>query len=163
MDRALRVLALSAAALVLSTGAATAQQPDEAKRLGVLVGEWTYDQMAGDAQCAWLGQLIVHCKSTWTTAAGAEQAQVFLLRWDPAANVYNSYRFYASGSADAGYGWFAADAWTLVFEGQLGTRTKAVATIDSTSWKYTWYRSRAGGDWEKTSEGSMTRVAGGHH
>ena len=163
MKRTLSSLVVLAAALALSPASTAAQQPPEAKALGEVVGEWKYDHMEGNAQCRWLGDLIIYCESEWIAANGSKAGQLITVRWDPQAKLYTSSRFYMNGYADAGVVWYSGGIWTFVYDAPMGDKVKCVSRVEGPAWRYTWYRSRAGGDWEKTSEGSMTRVASPSH
>ncbi len=142
---------------------AVAQQPPEAQRLEAFVGDWTYDNpLDGVFTCEWLGDLIVHCQSSWLDADGDTIYQVLLNRYDPEAEVYRSHRFYSGGYADSGLGWVDGNTWTFVYEGPRGARFRITLVIAEDNAAYEWHRSLEGGPWEAMgtfgSSGSVTRV-----
>ena len=135
-----------------------AQQPPEAQRLGVFVGEWTFDELEGEATCAWLGDMAVHCPASWLNSEGDTIEAVFLTRWDAEAEVYTAHRFYSSGYADSGLAWVDGDTWTTVFEGPEGARYRNTSVISGDTWTYEWHMSVEGGPWEAGETGSATRA-----
>jgi len=135
-----------------------AQQPPEAQRLGWFVGDWVYEGLDGGTKCEWLGDSIVHCQSSWINSDGDSIEAVFLIRYDPEAEVYTAHRFYSGGYTDSGLGWVDGDTWTFVYEGATGARFRFTGVTSEDTWTYEWHTSVEGGPWEPGSAGSMTKV-----
>jgi hypothetical protein len=154
-------MTLSLALILMPAVPTTAKAQEHAaqiRQLDWFVGSWTYDQTEGGAECKKLGDFMVHCTSTWKTAEGDDAEAVFITRYDAVDETWKAYRFYRNGYADQALGWIEGGTHTYVYEGRNGARRKFVGVAEGETWAYTWYRSLQGGPWERTEEGSMTRV-----
>jgi hypothetical protein len=144
--------------VIIPTQTFAQEQSAESQLLGLFVGSWTYDHIEGGTECSWLGDHIVHCRGSWITADGNEVEAVFLTRYDEAEEMWRAHRYYNSGYADSAVGWLEDGTWTFVYETPSENRVKFTGVISGDKWTYDWHRSVHGGPWEKTSEGSMTKV-----
>ncbi|MDR8394433.1 hypothetical protein NC796_25025 [Aliifodinibius sp. S!AR15-10] len=61
----------------------------------MMVGTWEYDNLEGEATCERLGELVLHCWSSWTNDEGETAKAVFINRYDQEAEVYKISRFTA--------------------------------------------------------------------
>lgn len=157
--RYLASLAVSLAFLSLSAGSALAQDLSPGiQRLDQFVGTWAYDNMDGTTTCDRLAEAIVHCTSDWINADGDPVGAVFLMVYNSLTERYEGYRFYSSGYSDSGAAWFEDGNWVSVFDARNGNKVKQISTVTTDSWTYEWFRSVRGGPWEKTSDGSATKV-----
>ncbi len=135
-----------------------AQQPPEAQRMDVFVGDWEYEDLEGGTKCKWLGEFIIHCENSWINDAGDTVEAVFLTRYDQEAKIYTAHRFYSGGYTDSGLGWVNGNTWSFVYEGQAGARYRFTGVISGDTYTYEWHRSDKGGSWERTGGGSMKKV-----
>ena len=134
-----------------------AQQPPEAQKMNLMVGEWKYEQNEGSLNCKWLGDFITHCESSWKNDAGETIETVWLNRYDQEAKVYTSHRFYSGGYTDSGVGWLDGGTWTFVFDGPAGARYRITSVISEDTWTFEWHSSIKGGSWEPGQVGSAKK------
>jgi hypothetical protein len=152
------VFAVLALAFILPlTAQAQREQLPEHQRLGVWVGEWSYEigDGTGTMVFEWFGDFFV--KASEVTPNGANVLHVF--GYDAEEEVYLWHRYYNSGGRDTAKGWVHDNTWTFVFDEPAGRRRRMTMVEESsTVIAFKWERSVEGGPWEVTAEGRETRV-----
>ena len=160
--RRLVSVAIPLAILFLSAIPTLAQERSpELQRLGLWVGEWTYE--VGDAPgtfaAEWLGDFFIQIDEVYTNPSGNTVNILGVFGYDAAEGVYTWHRYWGNGYSDAAKGWVHDNTWTFLFDEPVGEKTRMTMTEESADViAFKWEVSVEGGPWEVTSEGRSTKV-----
>ena len=160
----LAVLAIAAFSPLTARAQTVAQQAPgpEHQRLGIWVGEWTYE--VGTSSGTVEGELVgdgffLQWRETNTSEAGVTVHILHVFGYDTVEQNYTWHRYFINGNIQFAKGWVSDANWTFLFDEQDGVRARLTATMESSEvMTFAWAQSVKGGPWEVTNQGTMTKV-----